>query len=555
MIIFQFFDTFSLLASGSDDCQIILWNPFLGKKVKCIQSGHQGNIFSVKLLENNNQNTILSCAADSRIRVHDLIESETIMDCSCHSARVKRLAVAPKEPFMFWSAAEDGLILQYDLREPHWCRNSICNNVLINLISHIGPSAEAKCIVVNPRRPELLAVGANDPYIRVYDRRMISTTTFKTDYGLSDHQRHWRNINSSSCNDDENIIVNPPSNLPSKCATYFVAAHLPNKLNEYRKKHRALACTYIAFSPSGNELLANLGGEQIYLFDIARPERPKCFDINSNGFCKSSRIWNSNGYHINTRKDIPVDNDLKSKDNSNKDADKTTNTTTISAEQKTSSTTTHSNTKSKFTLPKKAENLKKMALEKLNSEKYSLAIKLYNELILMYPNVSEFYVDRASTYIKRRWDGDVYCALKDFYRSLELDGGHFKTHWNLAQCLYDLRWYKEAYECLEKLKAYFPDQTQAPRFLKLESDIRYALNLTDTSSSSSSKSDSDKLNEDSEDSSNTKRFKKFDHLSDQEIEWRALAYDFKRRYCGHCNVTTDIKEANFFGKSVFNLNF
>lgn len=26
------------------------------------------------------------------------------------------------------------------------------------------------------------------------------------------------------------------------------------------------------------------------------------------------------------------------------------------------------------------------------------------------------------------------------------------------------------------------------------------------------------------------------------------ALDFKKRYCGHCNVATDIKEANFIGE-------
>lgn len=39
-------------------------------------------------------------------------------------------------------------------------------------------------------------------------------------------------------------------------------------------------------------------------------------------------------------------------------------------------------------------------------------------------------------------------------------------------------------------------------------------------------------------------------ISDQETCWRALAYDYEARFCGHCNTTTDIKEANYFGRSV-----
>ena len=40
---------FSLLASGSDDVQVILWDPFRKKKVTNIRTGHQGNIFSIKV--------------------------------------------------------------------------------------------------------------------------------------------------------------------------------------------------------------------------------------------------------------------------------------------------------------------------------------------------------------------------------------------------------------------------------------------------------------------------------------------------------------------------
>lgn len=58
------------------------------------------------------------------------------------------------------------------MRAPHSCITP-STNVLINFGPHLGRFAEAKCIAINPVRPELLAVGANDPFIRLYDRRMI----------------------------------------------------------------------------------------------------------------------------------------------------------------------------------------------------------------------------------------------------------------------------------------------------------------------------------------------------------------------------------------------
>lgn len=36
--------------------------------------------------------------------------------------------------------------------------------------------------------------------------------------------------------------------------------------------------------------------------------------------------------------------------------------------------------------------------------------------------------------------------------------------------------------------------------------------------------------------------------SQLEDDWQSMAYDYKLRFCGHCNTTTDIKEANFFGR-------
>ena len=39
-------------------------------------------------------------------------------------------------------------------------------------------------------------------------------------------------------------------------------------------------------------------------------------------------------------------------------------------------------------------------------------------------------------------------------------------------------------------------------------------------------------------------------ISEQEKYWRTEANDYETRFCGHCNTTTDIKEANFFGRYV-----
>ena len=63
---------------------------------------------------------------------------------------------------------------QFDLREQHSPNEPNPHNVLINLNAYLGSRAEVKCIAINPLRPNLIAVGANDPYVRIYDRRMLT---------------------------------------------------------------------------------------------------------------------------------------------------------------------------------------------------------------------------------------------------------------------------------------------------------------------------------------------------------------------------------------------
>lgn len=43
----------------------------------------------------------------------------------------------------------------------------------------------------------------------------------------------------------------------------FLAGHLPVKLPDYNSRLRVLVATYVTFSPSGTELLVNMGGEQV----------------------------------------------------------------------------------------------------------------------------------------------------------------------------------------------------------------------------------------------------------------------------------------------------
>lgn len=105
------------------------------------------------------------------------------------------METSQREPFLVWSCGEDGLVLEHDIRQP----KGECSRVVVAYAEatagfSVAPTAvkagdkkkkgsrapkrylaglEAKCLAVNQIRTEYLAVGANDPFARVYDRRAL----------------------------------------------------------------------------------------------------------------------------------------------------------------------------------------------------------------------------------------------------------------------------------------------------------------------------------------------------------------------------------------------
>lgn len=232
----------NILASASDDLCVFLWNPYRSKPLTNFQTPHRGNIFSVKFLPKTSDQQLVTGAADHCMYAFDLHNTDDpIFKCRCHQSRVKRIACAPELPSTFFSSSEDGCVFQIDLREPHTC-NAADKIVLIDLKNH-QEYVEAKCIAINPRRPEQLAIGTNDAYARVYDRRMITLMA-----------------NGGDTQSD---------NLTKGCVRYYAPGHLQASTENFNK-----TITFVSFSPDGDELLVNYGAEQIYLFDIDKSEPP-----------------------------------------------------------------------------------------------------------------------------------------------------------------------------------------------------------------------------------------------------------------------------------------
>lgn len=84
----------------------------------------------------------------------------------------------------------------------------------------------------------------------------------------------------------------------------FSTGHLPAKESS-RRGYRTLAITYLTFGPKGNELLVNIGGEQVYLFDVNKARHPKLFTVGdyplrpgTNGVHKKGMFKNVLHHHV-----------------------------------------------------------------------------------------------------------------------------------------------------------------------------------------------------------------------------------------------------------------
>lgn len=119
----------------------------------------------------------------------------------------------------------------------------------------------------------------------------------------------------------------------------------------------------------------------------------------------------------------------------------------------------------------------------------------------------------------------VFINFRDCNRALELDPHYVKAHFRLARALLELGYVTESNECLNELKKRFPKSANDNGVKMLMKDI--------TSAIESEKDDSsDRIGL---------------SLTEKEIQLRSAAKDYKEWFVGHCNTTTDIKEANFFG--------
>lgn len=105
-----------------------------------------------------------------------------------------------------------------------------------------------------------------------------------------------------------------------------------------------------------------------------------------------------------------------------------------------------------------------------DQKEYTTAIRLYNQAIDMF-ECSVLYSNRAAAYIKRKWEGDLYAALRDCVTALKLDPNHMKAFFRMTVCLFELGKLKESKIYLEQFKLRFPSYKSSPAYKSLNADI------------------------------------------------------------------------------------
>ncbi|RZC38112.1 WD40 and/or TPR 19 domain containing protein [Asbolus verrucosus] len=118
---------------------------------------------------------------------------------------------------------------------------------------------------------------------------------------------------------------------------------------------------------------------------------------------------------------------------------------------------------------------------------------------------------------------DLYGAARDYLYVIQYWPDHKQAYIGLIKCLIAMKWEEEAEIWMNYFTKIHPEHENTSQVKILVEELQTLKNAS-------------KLEE--------VGVKKVD---DSERKMRLDSFDFEKRYLGHCNTTTDIKEANFLG--------
>ncbi|WAR05503.1 DCAF8-like protein, partial [Mya arenaria] len=159
----------TLLASGSDDLNIVVWNWIRNRPVLVYDSGHRSNVFQCKFMPFSGDCHVVSCARDGQVRLADLSSTgvcKGTKKLAQHRGAAHKLSVENDSPHIILSAGEDAVTFEIDLRldKP---------NKLVTT-KEADKKVSIYSIHSNPADSNEFCLGGRDHYVRVYDKRKIN---------------------------------------------------------------------------------------------------------------------------------------------------------------------------------------------------------------------------------------------------------------------------------------------------------------------------------------------------------------------------------------------
>ena len=293
-----------------------------------LATGHTANIFSVKFMPHSNDNTLVTAAGDSEVRVFDIEHSgrssvpsdaanfpssrqtrrpgarrganiyEGVRYLSdgntnarvyrSHGDRVKRI-VTESSPHLFLTCSEDGEVRQWDLRMPssaypaprggrgfHSRRDDHDDsNVPPALISYKRHRLDLNTISCSATQPHYIVLGGAHLHCFLHDRRMTGRDILA--------ERGSPGLSSVSSG---NAMSDFDDNMMGE-ATRCVRRFAPKKMGRMGDGH-VTACKISDANP--NEMIASWSGLHIYSFDLVQsPDARDSEDLSNANHTKETR--------------------------------------------------------------------------------------------------------------------------------------------------------------------------------------------------------------------------------------------------------------------------